>query len=435
MSMQQSIQFFIILFSIFLIANCNHFEKSENEKPRVIATTDGEIDDRSSFIRFLLYTNDFDVEGIIATNSIWQKHGHGTNWILEEIDAYGKVHDNLLKHDPGYPGVEYLKSVVKPGNEDVNKLHKVGADCDTEGSDHIISILLKDDPRPVWTLAWGGTNTIAQALWRLKESYSKEDFEKAVDKIRIYAIAEQDSTIQWIKNNVPEAMLILDYQFMVINYQHEGHPYSDHEIFSENWLTRNIKINHGALGEMYPQTYQSEGDSPSFFHLINNGLRSLENPAYGGWGGRHVNVSNNFWRDAGDDGDDKKAMWRWLIAISNDFLARMNWCVKSFKEANHPPQAVVDGKLDRDVKPGEKVNLSAEGSTDPDSDNLSFKWWQYSDADDVETAISISNPTSKSNASFAVPDEIGKKIHIILEVTDDGTPNLKHYQRMIFTIH
>jgi len=134
--MQHSIQFFIISISILLIANCHNIEKSKMEKPRVIFTTDGEIDDRSSFIRFLLYTNDFDVEGIIATNSIWQKHGHGTNWILEEIDAFGKVRDNLLKHDPDYPGVDYLKSVVKLGNEDVNKLHRVGADCDTEGSNH-----------------------------------------------------------------------------------------------------------------------------------------------------------------------------------------------------------------------------------------------------------------------------------------------------------
>jgi len=268
----------------------------------------------------------------------------------------------------------------------------------------------------------------------LKESHSKNAFEKAIDKIRIYAIADQDSTIYWIKNNIPGALLILDYQFMVINYQHEGHPYSDHEIFSEDWMTRNIKTNHGALGEMYPQTYQSEGDSPSFFHLMNTGLRSLENPAYGGWGGRHVNISNNFWRDAADDGDFKKAMWRWLLATSNDFAARMNWCVKNFNEANHPPKAKIVGELDRNVRPEEIVHLSAEGSTDPDGDNLSYHWWQYYEAGDVRTKIIINNATSKNNANLVVPDEIGKCFHIILEVTDDGEPNLKNYQRIIFKI-
>jgi hypothetical protein len=294
MYLQYSIQLFIILFSLFLLANCNNFEKSEKENPRVIVTTDGEIDDRCSFIRFLLYTNDFDVGGIIATNSIWQKHGHGIDWIMEEIDAYGEVRDNLLLHDPRYPTAEALKSMVYLGNEDVNKLHKVGNDCDTDGSAHIISVLLDADPRPVWTLAWGGTNTIAQALWRLKKSYSQAEFEQAVHKIRIYAISIQDETTEWIKKNISEALLILDYQFMAINYQHEGHPYSNHEIFSEQWMTENIKANHGPLGAMYQQTYLSEGDSPSFFHLMNTGLRSLENPAYGGWGGRHFNEANNF---------------------------------------------------------------------------------------------------------------------------------------------
>ena len=99
MCKQDLIKIFIILFSIYLTVNCDNFKNELKEKPRVIVTTDGEIDDRSSFIRFLLYTNDFDVEGIIATNSIWQKNGHGTKWILEEIDAHGKVRDNLLKMD------------------------------------------------------------------------------------------------------------------------------------------------------------------------------------------------------------------------------------------------------------------------------------------------------------------------------------------------
>ena len=34
-------------------------------RPRIIATTDGEIDDRCSMVRFLLYANEWDVEGII----------------------------------------------------------------------------------------------------------------------------------------------------------------------------------------------------------------------------------------------------------------------------------------------------------------------------------------------------------------------------------
>ena len=39
------------------------------EKPRVIVMTDGEVDDRCSMVRFLLYTNDLDVVAIIETSS------------------------------------------------------------------------------------------------------------------------------------------------------------------------------------------------------------------------------------------------------------------------------------------------------------------------------------------------------------------------------
>ena len=39
-----------------------------------------------------------------------------------------------------------------------------------------------------------------------------------------------------------------------------------------------------------------------------------------------------------------------------------------------------------------------------------------------------------TKASFFAPNEPGKQLHIILEVTDDGTPSLTHYQCIIMTI-
>ena len=47
----------------------------QQEKPRVIVTTDGEIDDQSSMIRFLMYSSDYDVAGIVQVNGV-QKDGH-----------------------------------------------------------------------------------------------------------------------------------------------------------------------------------------------------------------------------------------------------------------------------------------------------------------------------------------------------------------------
>ncbi len=35
----------------------------------------------------------------------------------------------------------------------------------------------------------------------------------------------------------------------------------------------------------------SEGDSPSYFYFLNNGLRNSDDPSYGGWGGRFEKVA------------------------------------------------------------------------------------------------------------------------------------------------
>jgi len=129
-----------------------------------------------------------------------------------------------------------------------------------------------------------------------------------------------------------------------------------------------------------------------------------------------------------------KPIWRWSEAFQNDWAARADWCVKDYSDANHPPQAKVAGPLDRSVRPGQEVILSAKGSTDPDGDRLKYKWWRYADADSTEAKTPIAQDSARTGASFTAPNEPGKTIHIILEVTDDGAPPLTRYQRIVFTI-
>ena len=119
--------------------------------------------------------------------------------------------------------------------------------------------------------------------------------------------------------------------------------------------------------------------------------------------------------------------------MQNDFAARADWCVKSYQEANHAPVATVTGNLNRDVKPGETVKLKAT-ATDPDGNKLTYRWWQYTEADSAGATLTIANSDSLEKASFVVPNEPGKQVHIILEVTDNGTPPLVRYQRIVFDI-
>jgi len=87
------------------------------EKPRVIVLTDitNEPDDEESMVRFLVYSNEYDVEGLIATTSVWLRDKVRPEKIRERIEAYGKVRKNLLKHAPGYPTTEHLLNVTKSG--------------------------------------------------------------------------------------------------------------------------------------------------------------------------------------------------------------------------------------------------------------------------------------------------------------------------------
>jgi hypothetical protein len=130
-----------------------------------------------------------------------------------------------------------------------------------------------------------------------------------------------------------------------------------------------------------------------------------------------------------------KPITRWIDVIQNDFAARADWCVKSYEDANHEPVVKLGHPADLTVQPGKTVVLSAQGTSDPDGDQLSYKWWQYFEADSAEAKVSINNSNAKTGASFVVPNESGKQVHIILEVKDNGTPVLTRYQRIIININ
>src|SRR5690606_25040556 len=124
----------------------------------------------------------------------------------------------------------------------------------------------------------------------------------------------------------------------------------------------------------------------------------------------------------------------------NDFVARINWSVTdNYKNANHNPIAVLNGDKTRQVlnmnaTAGSTVELSADGSTDPDGDSLSYSWFFYDEPSSYDGKLTIKN-SSSSTSKLKIPnDAAGKNVHIILQVHDDGTPNLTAYRRMIINV-
>lgn len=89
-----------------------------DSRPRIIATIDGEIDNRCSMIRFLMYANEWNIEGLIYCSSRFHWDGHdwaGTDWIEGQINKYAQVYENLIKHDTYYPSPAKFRELYTSG--------------------------------------------------------------------------------------------------------------------------------------------------------------------------------------------------------------------------------------------------------------------------------------------------------------------------------
>jgi hypothetical protein len=411
-------------------------------KPRVIVTTDGEIDDMCSMVRFLMYANEFQVEALIHSSSKFHWLGQtwsGVEWINNQIGQYARIYDHLRQNADGYPTPEELRQRVYVGNiSGAGEMKK-----DSPGADGIVQVLLDHQPGRVYLQAWGGTNTIAKALSTIQKEHPSE-MERVSRKAVVYIILDQDDTFRkYIEPNWPKLEVLGSFrQFDALAYGWgEAMPPAMRVFLERPWLEGNITVDRGPLAGAYVPNngaFRSEGDSPSFMHQIEVGLRSLENPGYGGWGGRFVQErpgKTNVWTNVGDDGDMYKPIWRWAEAFQNDWAARAAWCVKPYREANHAPVVNLAAPQDIDAAPGANVKLSVAGSTDPDGDKLGFNWWQYKDPGTCKGEAEIRD-ADRATAYVRIPADAkpGDTLHFIAEVTDAGKPPLTRYARVVVTV-
>jgi hypothetical protein len=464
---------------VLLLAGCLPL-LAATSKPRVFVLTDieNEPDDAMSLVRYLTYANNFDTEALVATTSVHQKNHVAPQTIRRIVTAYGKVRDNLEKHEPGFPTGEQLLALVTEGLPTYGML-AVGEGKDSPGSEALIRAIDRDDPRPLWVPVWGGPNVLGQALWKIRATRSADAVAKAVAKLRVYAISDQDDSGPWLRKEFPGLFYIVSPGFNGGGAYHHAtwsgisgdnfHARCDGADFSlvtNEWLDRNIR-KKGPLGAEYPHwEFLMEGDTPSFLGLINNGLNVPERPDFGGWGGRyelytprlmkwHLYAETRpIYTDADDEvlghdnrwhDDNHATIWRWREAYQNDFAARMDWTIKAYKEANHPPVPKLAHAARLTAKPGQRIDLSAEGTTDPDGDAVSYEWFYYHEAGTFPLSSARSGQPleiknfDQSKAWFAVPTTRVMapgtgEMHVILRVTDHGTPRLTRYQRVIVNV-
>jgi hypothetical protein len=527
---------------------------AQQRTPRVVITADPELDDNNTLIRAILYSSDFQIEGLVYASSTfhWKGDGKGTTqylpgreytrlglcpctswrWAPDEqfidniVEAYGRIFANLKVHNPNYPSPAELKSKIKWGNVSFEGDYSK----DTEGSNLIKSLLLDDQPGPLYITAQGGQSTIARALKSIHDQYANTPQWEAIrDKVSLKLIVipsgDQDGTYaRYIQPDWPEVrewqLGTMDFAYFVRN----GLPPENQVYVSAAWMQESI-LSRGPLGSMYrvwgdgkqmvtgdrtdyfglsgytadqlksmgymvwmpPQergSFIGEGDTPTFLNLLDNGLRAYEDRHWSGWGGssRSSNVpalglgndritpaspddpgvatglapvggtANENSKTAtapagpaaGSPGDfgpqqipatNAAANARFFAAAQNDFAARLKWSVTpKFSDANHEPKIRIKGPSEIPVRPGATARLDGEVS-DPDHDAVKVIWWQDNVAGTYPGVVQFAEHAALST-TFRVPNDAqpGHTVHIILEATDNGTPPLTRYQRLIVRI-
>lgn len=425
---------------------------SAQDKIQIIVETDlgGDKDDQASLIRFLLYSNEFDIKGIILSrsNSQFQNDGNAANpskstgtldMAYDYIDAYGQCLTNLRVHDPDFPSVSYLKGVTVYGHAD-------GANA---GKNHIINVL-KNTTGTIWYTNWGANDG------------SQSSLDKALDAIKsnqVVGLNYNDVINRLCYVEVYKQNHIGDHRTKVKFYMDTFFPDMDGGKWYHRWgpLTGIASWLSANATKTFTKTYytgQKEGDTPTWMHLIPNGMNVPGKPEWGSWSGRYGWNTNEFtgwWCNQRDNykgtNNRDNTLLRWSTSsnatksehIANDFMARVLWAENStFGAANHEPRPMVNGQAGTNVlnitlSAGSSISLDASGSTDPDGNTLSYKWDYYKEVSNYDNLILSS--VSGTSITVTAPSDFtsGKEAHIILHVTDNGSPALTRYKRVIIS--
>jgi Protein of unknown function (DUF1593) len=493
--------------------------------PRVVVTTDPELDDANSLIRYLLYSTDFRTEGLIYASSgfHWKGDGSGKKlsvpnreysrwglnlcpcaswrWAPDEhfidvaVATYERVYPNLRVHDRDYPTPAELKSKIRWGNVafdgDISQ--------DTPGSDLIKTLLLDEEPGPIYLLAWGGQSTIARALKSIQDQYSATSewpaiYQKVSRKAILSPSGDQDDTYaSYIKPNWPDIKTLpAGAGGVALGYGAQATASAENAVYySAAWTRENIS-SLGPLGALYrvwgdgkqmvpgdifdyfglsgytadqlkakgyivwtpPRPkgeFLGEGDTFTFLNLLDNGLVGYGEESSGGWAGRGrtsafpgaaqfgaINSYDDLLKlqeRAAAAGRPPSPDPNFTPAAQNDLAARMRWSVTpTYAGANHEPRVTIRGGSRISARAGETIRLQGAVS-DPDGNAVTVRWWQWKDVGTYAGQVTLTNPNALAT-SLRIPSDAsaGQTIHLILEATDNGTPPLTRYQRMIISV-
>jgi Protein of unknown function (DUF1593) len=464
----------------------------------VLADMGNERDEEQQIIHLLMYSNELDLEGLIAVSGIFLNSNYRvTNpykGILHPelfdtlVTGYSKVYENLKKHAANWPTPEFLRSIIRSGQADYG-MADTGPGKSTPGSELIIRALKKDDPRPLYIVVNAGSNTLAQAIIDLERSHSQAEMGALIKKLIVFENGSQDDAGAWIVSRYPEIHWIRsNYQTYAYAgpgekispkagpYTWQPYPYTNEG--QRAWSKENIQTGHGALGALYPDRilknkaeFLEGGGTAPWLGLITTGLSDPLHPGWGGWSGRFSSIKKDTiwsrhkaiaekertytkfslfadtvdsWVDPASKiayNDQFAPLMRWRKHQFDDFKARMDWCVQPFESTNHNPVAVINKIKDKRIliihaKAGQKIKFDASASFDPDrNQQVSFFWWIYPEASNYKGNCEINSPDQPVMSMVIPKDSRGRQIHLILEVSDNSSIAVMHdYKRIVLDI-
>jgi hypothetical protein len=415
------------------------------ERVRILIETDagGDPDDEQSLVRFLLYCNEWDVEGIVCTLARARARENlnpertGLGIVRRHLKAYEACYLNLVKHDRRFPTPAHLwgRTVPGYGGDDGVKLILAAADA--------------PDPRPIWLCNWGtghdsDESSFKLALDRVLKERGPEGYAKFKSRFRL---SSADRFGDHTRRDPPWTLWVDTFR-PELEGKRWYHRFSALTATAGGFdLKRDVLTGHGPLGALYPTNTglpQKEGDTLTFLYLVPTGMNDPQQPTWGSWAGRYGRQEGAgsrpyYWANAKDawQGTTHRdnTLKRWAVHLQNDFRARLDWCVKDFAGANHPPEPRVQGPLRRAAKPGEKVLLDARWSTDPDGHELKFEWLYYAEPGTYQGPPPAIAGAKTAQASFLAPRvTAAATLHFLLIVADRGSPPLTRYRRVIVTV-
>jgi len=326
----------------------------------------------------------------------------------------------------------------------------IGERHDSPGSELLIRLADEPDERPIYVAAWGGVNTLAQAIWRVQQTRSADELKRFLHKFRVFTITDQDmqynmrmnraySSHQWLRQE-----FAADLQFV----WDEGAWQEQCELGKRHWSQHQQHIQgKGELGKVYPDyKWGVEGDTPSFLYVMPHGLNDPEDPSQAGWAGYHqrgmcpdsLTVAWTSWQEPVRS-TSVGYKTRFYPDELNDFMARMQWADEGC--GNHNPVVVVNGDGDLSslvilVRAGDSVRLDGILSSDPDGDDLTFNWWQQPEIGTATLGIRTSTEARKGDVAVVkIPDNVTPTTcHVICEVHDNGPFHLVSYRRIMIQI-